>query len=425
MIRRYHRILGLGVKNLLLHKARSFLTMLGIVFGVGSVIAMLAVGEGASREASRAIASLGSANIILESVEPPQDASRPQSENTARIPMWQRKYGLTRADRNRILRTIPDVIGVHAETERTDEVSSAATRRRVTIKGSHVHAPTVRNLHPVDGRFFNQIEYRNAAAVCVISPSLRRKLFPFGGAIGRSIRIEGDYYKVLGEFSPGADAPNTAGQPDADAATAAAREDVVYLPLSTARARVTSFRYSRTEYDTLVVRTTGPQSVAGVGEAVEALLSRNREQPDYRIIIPLELLAQARQTQRLFNVIIGSIAAISLLVGGIGIMNIMLATVTERTREIGIRRALGARRRDIISQFLAETVVISFAGGLLGILLGLVIPGLISGATGVPTVVTPVSVILSVVISVLIGIVFGIYPARRAAALDPIDALRH
>lgn len=418
MFFRFHRILLLGVKNLFLHKVRSLLTMLGIVFGVGSVIAMLAVGEGASREAVRSIESMGSANIILESVEPPKE---PETVNSGpRPPLWRQKYGLTETDRIRIVKTIPHVWRVHPEAEQTDEVTSPSSRQRAILHATTAEAPDVRNIHRVEGRFFTALENDRSAPVCVLSPSLARKLFPFGGVVGKAVRIEGDYYTVLGVYRPGSDD----GGEKAAEETAADRQDVLYLPLASARSRVSHFIYSRTEYDSLVICTDGTDHVPGVGEAVESLMDHSRKSRDYRIIVPLELLAQARQTQRLFNVIIGSIAAISLLVGGIGIMNIMLATVTERTREIGIRRALGAKRGDIISQFLVETVVISLVGGLFGVALGLAIPGMISAMTNLPTVVTPVSVLLSVVISVLIGVLFGIYPARRAASLDPIDALR-
>lgn len=419
MLIRFQRIVALGVKNLFLHKVRSLLTMLGIVFGVSSVIAMLAVGEGASRKASQSIAKLGSSNVILESVEPPEPAVS-QQQQTANIPRWRQTYGLRTQDRKRILATIPHVTAVHPESEHTEEITSPTAQHRAILHATNAEAPLMRNLNRVEGRFFTTIENQSNSPVCVLSPALRRKLFPFGNAVGKTVRIQADYYTIIGVFSPGYDETD-----ESDSDNASAREDILYLPLNTANTRVANFAYSRTDFSSLVVRASDPSHVPSVGAAVEALMESTHPEKDYRIIIPLELLAQAKQTQRLFNIILGSIAGISLLVGGIGIMNIMLATVTERTREIGIRRALGARRKDIVLQFLVETVVISASGGLLGIILGIGIPMLISMMTRVPTVVTPISVFLSVLISLVIGIVFGIYPARRAARLDPIDALRH
>ncbi|MEM6911014.1 MAG: ABC transporter permease [Verrucomicrobiota bacterium] len=414
MTHRLGRTFALGIKNLFLHKVRSLLTMLGIVFGVGSVIAMLSVGEGAALQAEEAINRLGPANIIVQSKQPPEGTPNSTIGNQER-----RRFGVTQEDVERIHATLPLVEAVMTELTKTDEVTSPHRQLIAKIRALPAHAPEVKMFTLLEGRFFTALEEARQVPVCLLTPSLAQKLFPFGSALGKSVRIESDYFQILGVVQPGVSESTDGDGPDRQIG-----DDIIFLPTTAAAARVADFRWSQKDFDEVVVKVREKEDVPQVAAQLKTLMEKFHRRNDYALVVPLELLAQARQTQNLFKAILGSIAAISLLVGGIGIMNIMLATVTERTREIGIRRALGAKRRDIIQQFLVETVVISLAGGLVGVALGMSLPLLITSLTDIPTVITAASVLLSVGISALVGILFGLYPARRAALLDPIEALR-
>jgi putative ABC transport system permease protein len=250
--------------------------------------------------------------------------------------------------------------------------------------------------------------------------------------LGSHVRIGSSYFKVIGIMAPRSKHAELSGSPDkSDGAGALER---MYIPLSTTRThygevlrreRSGSYEAERVELHEVTVQVADPDQVMDVADSIKALLEHTHKKVDYAIVIPLELLKRAEQTKRIFNVVLGSIAAISLLVGGIGIMNIMLASVTERTREIGIRRALGAKRRDIIVQFLVETVMLSGAGGIVGVALGLSIPHLVTFFSGMTTIVVLWSPVLAFGISAFVGVVFGIYPALRAAEMDPVEALRH
>jgi putative ABC transport system permease protein len=271
----------------------------------------------------------------------------------------------------------------------------------------------------------------------VVDERLVTTLFGFEDPVGKDLQIHGSCYRVVGVA--GALAP-TVGQNGLEndmsllstSDTAAASN--IYVPLTTAKSRFTEFEAAisggresvkRVELQRITVKVKSIDQVLPMRGVVDTLLKRLHEKNDYRIVVPLELLRQARRTQFIFSIVLGSIAAISLLVGGIGIMNIMLATVSERTREIGIRRALGARKRDIVVQFLSETLLLTLAGGLLGILLGLLIPLLVAHFGHMPTVITTTSLILAFGISAAVGVTFGLYPAYRAANMDPIESLRH
>jgi len=420
------RIVQLGIKSLLLHKMRSGLTMLGIIFGVCSVIAMLAIGEGASYEAQEAIKKLGSSNIIIRSIKPAQDS---KAGTTGRS--YVNEYGITYADVTRLESTIPGIKRVLPMRIIRDEVRFNNLVQQAQIIGTHPIYAEMSNIELVRGHFLTETDELHHNNVCVLTVSLAENLFPYQDPLQEEIKIGADYLTVIGlvrERSTADKRPQsgqTEGQP---------LDNNLYVPLSTTKSRfgetifkrsAGSFEAEKVQLHQVTVQFHSVEDVEAAVPMIRTLLKRFHQKSDYELIVPLELLRQAEQTKRIFNIVLGSIAAISLVVGGIGIMNIMLATVTERTREIGIRRALGAKKQDIITQFLVETVVLSVGGGLIGVAVGVTTPMLVSQLTDMKTIVTPMSVLISFGISGAVGVVFGIYPASRAAALDPIEALRH
>jgi putative ABC transport system permease protein len=414
------RDVRMGINNLRLHGMRSFLTMLGMVFGVASVIAMLAVGNGAGQEALEQIRLLGSDVIILTSTKPVAGGQERREQNFLSV------YGLTYLDMLRLRQTIPDVQVVVPVKTRRAQIFNQSKAVVVRLVGTSAQWFDVVKRPLVAGRLLTQFDVSQRLAVAVITDKLARQLFPLQEVIGNFVRVEGNCYRVVGVVRSGGQGGDKVQLPDSD--------NDVYLPLAVLREsygdilvqRVTggSVR-ERVELHQLLVKMNSEAVVEATGSALSRLVERFHKQDDVSMRIPLELLRQAQKTQRRFNIVLGSIAAISLLVGGIGIMNIMLASVTERTREIGVRRAVGARQGQIVAQFLIETVVLSGCGGLLGVGLGLVLPWMITRLTGLSTVVTSGSLILSLLISVSVGVIFGLYPAFRAARLDPITALRH
>jgi putative ABC transport system permease protein len=425
-LRRLRRAVRLGVKSLWLHRLRSLLTVLGIVFGVCSVIAMLAIGEGASFEAQEQIKNLGSQNIIVRSVKPPEEqkVSDKGSQN------FVLQYGITYTDVKRIRATIPGVTVVLPSRITRDYVWNISRRVDCDIVGTVPWYPALRNQRVASGRFFTENDMDAKSSVCVLGANVVPSLFPFESAIGRDVRVGGEYYRVIGVMEPRSAAPNPN---EAEGQNNNATHEI-FMPLETLRQRYGdilirrrsgSFEAERIQLHEMTVKVDSLEDVTSVAEAVQTVMERNHPKKDYEVVVPLELLRRAERTKQIFNIVLGSIAAISLLVGGIGIMNIMLASVTERTREIGIRRALGARRRDIIVQFLVETVMLAGAGGILGVALGVAVPFVVSHAAGMRTIITFWSPLLAFGISGLVGVVFGIYPALRAAKMDPVEALRH
>lgn len=430
LLLRLKRTIKLGAKSLWMHRLRSTLTAMGIVFGVCSVVAMLAIGEGASQEAQEQIARLGSRNIILRSVKPTESSAVRAGGGGVK------SYGLTYADAERMRNTVPSIKEVIPK--RLVTFQTIYRNRTVTAQliGTVPWYPEVHPTHLVRGRFFAPIDVEFQQKVAVVDQRVVEQLFAVDDPVGKDIKIAGRYYTVIGVVTGTGPVPGA--QATGDAKPAAGRGGGVagniYIPLTAFRRSFGEMNYQnvagsrqaeRVELQEITVKVDAPESVLPTRDVLEALLLRFHKKKDYQIVVPLELLRQAARTKRIFNIVLGSIAAISLLVGGIGIMNIMLATVSERTREIGIRRALGARRRDIILQFLSETLLLTLAGGLLGIALGLVVPILVTRFGHMPTIVTGESLIMAFGISATVGVTFGLYPAYRAAHMDPIESLRH
>ena len=419
--RKLYRNVRLGIKTLMLHKLRSLLTMLGVVFGVGSVVAMLAVGEGASRDALDQIRKLGSTNLIITSIKPVAD----QTEGT-RSPFSISTYGLLFDDKRRARETFDTVKRTVPAKVVRKEGRLRQRQLDMRIVGTTADWFDLVQRDVIAGRTLTPRDGERHASVVVLTEYGARRLLATERTIGESLRIGGEYYEVIGVVRSESGQGGAIQTPD--------QEIDAYIPIEVARERYGDFFMllsagsmlrESVELHQLIVEVDSPENVEATAAGLDRMLQKFHPKNDYRISVPLALLRQAEATKRTFNIVLGSIAGISLLVGGIGIMNIMLASVTERTREIGIRRAIGAKRSQIIGQFLIETMVLSTAGGIVGVAIGLAIPWTITRVAAMPTIVTGYSLVLAVGISVTVGLVFGLYPARHAANLDPIEALRH
>lgn len=421
----------------MLQKLRSALAALGIFIGTTTVIWLVAMGEGVSYQAQQQILELGANNIIVRSIEPKSSSS--SEKNRVKT------YGLLRDDYKRFLSNIPGISRSVPMRELRREFAAKGRLLNATLVGCTPEYQDLNRLELARGRWFQAGD--GPENVIVLADGTANRLFPQENPIGQKVRVESDVYTVIGQTKQ-------RGASAAIGGSLEAREYSydAYIPLDTFRQRVGDQIMTRTgegfnfrgEIVELTQITLTLEDIAMVDETaaiLERLLKKYHDQEDYAIVVPKELLRQAERTRSMFNAMLVIIAGISLLVGGIGIMNIMLATVTERTREIGIRRALGAKRSNIIQQFLVETLVLTGSGGLLGVIVGLMCGPIFSSVRWMlmklspellpPTILTLEprialwSVILSVGISLFVGLLFGLYPARRAAAMNPIEALRH
>jgi putative ABC transport system permease protein len=405
----------MGVASLFAHKLRSLLTMLGMIFGVGAVVAMLSITAGAQKQMMAFIDQLGVNNIIVEAREA-TDRDTLQVVRTI-------SPGLTFRDFRIISENVP---GLEAITPRkkfkpTKMMPKTASEMPGLI-GVLPNYEQINSFRMDEGRFFSEEENNASAPVCVLGEAAKVNLLGYDPAVGKYVKVNDTWLQVIGVMKQQAE-----GDSDMEGVQAMSRNNLVVAPLNTVMRRFEdATSYLRDEIDGMYMKVKpGVDSIQTSG-VVNALLSVNhKDAGDFSITVPAGLLEQKKQTQFIFNIVMICIAGISLLVGGIGIMNIMLATVLERTREIGIRRAIGARQSDIVRQFLSEAVLISIAGGLIGIIFGYALSQIIASAAGWSTVVTLSSIAVAFGVSVFIGLLFGIYPAVQAAKLDPIEAIRY
>ena len=434
--------LKLGFRSLMLHKLRSALAVLGILIGVTAVIWLVAMGEGVSYQAQQQIKELGATSIIVRTIKPSEEAN---SDNGSRSGI---NYGLLRSDYDRILTNVPTISAAVPMREISRDVRRDEFVTSAQVIGCTPEYFSINRLSMAHGRPLAASDLRGLENVVVLAHDVAERLFPIQDPLGRAIQIGTEFYVVVGVAED-----RTAAAAIGGSFSARQYNRDVYIPLSTFRKRIGdrvitvrggTFQNETIELNQITAVVDDVASVDASANIIRELLKRYHKTRDYAVVVPKELLEQAETLRMMFNVLLLLIAGISLIVGGIGIMNIMLATVTERTREIGIRRALGATKGEIVQQFLWETVVLSGTGGLLGVAVGflcgptvqgvrLVIEGFMPDVwSTLPSTIhqleprlAPWSIVAAFGISVGVGIVFGIYPAQRAANMDPIEALRH
>ena len=401
-----------AVEELWRRRLRTLLTLLGLIFGVGAIVAMQAVGEGSRREALKLVESLGLRNLIAE--------AKPQDEDTLKENRA-RSLGLTVSDARAALDVVPGAEKSASEKRiRTHTVFSDSGRSDAQATGISADWFELSSLEVAQGRALNADDEAALAAVAVIGHQAAASLFPTGNAVGGLVKVNHVWLEVVGVL-----ADRDLGKDDFEGVQLGLESNRIFVPLASAHARF-RFQPQEDEIDRFVLRLDAPEKLAaGAGVLSAALDQRHAGIADYQLVVPQQLFQQHQKTQRIFQVVMGAIAVISLVVGGIGIMNIMLANVLERRREIGLLRALGARRRDVVAQFLREASVICISGALLGLLFGAILAYLIATFAGWQVAWAPVPILLSAAFCALVGLAFGVYPARQAAQLDPIAALRH
>ncbi|HLG15337.1 MAG TPA: ABC transporter permease [Blastocatellia bacterium] len=405
--------LQLAISNLRAHKLRSFLTMLGMIFGVGAVIAMLSIGAGAERESLRIIDTMGLRNIIVKDREFKDEDLKKIRETS---------LGMSMRDVQAVSTVTPDIETYSARKRvKTFQIFSYTGKSDDSnVIGVTPSYFRLARFSLAEGSLFSEPDEKEYEQYCVIGSRVRHKLFGQVPPIGQTIKIDKLWFTVIGVLED-----NNLTRDEFEGVKIQDFSNDIYIPLATARKKF-EFKRLESELDEIVVSIKTAQAIKQSAVLISEVISTaHGKAEDFSIVVPRELLEQNQRTQQIFNIVMSCIAGISLLVGGIGIMNIMLASILERTREIGVRRAVGARRRDIWRQFLVESLSISFLGGLTGIIFGVGVSRIVALYAEWSTVVTPQSVAMSFGVSAAVGLLFGIYPAVRASRLDPVEALRY
>ncbi len=403
----------MSLEGLTDHKIRTLLTMLGIILGVASVIAMLSIGEGAKQEALAKFEELGVNNIVVRE-KSLSDLER--EEARAKF-----SAGLSLADAAAIGQILSTVDRVAPQAELEVEAKFEDKNVKSMLVGVTPELFEILNYKISAGSALSAEQCERGTRVCMLGADVVRSLFPLTDPMGRQVKIDDQWFEVTGVIGNRSLYTETVGE----LAARNLNQDI-YIPLTAFLLRFDKEKKLASEIDQLTVRVTDSDDLIETGAVIRRIVERRHHgMKDFDIVIPFELLKQEEKEARIFNLVLGSIAAISLLVGGIGIMNIMLATVLERTREIGIRRSLGAKRKDIQIQFLLESLGLSLVGGLIGIVLGIVLSLIVGNIGDFSSIVSPYHVLLAFVVSGAVGVASGTVPARRAAAIDPIEALRY
>jgi len=407
--------LAFGLENLASHKLRSLLTMLGMIFGVAAVVAMLSIGAGAQQKVMAFIEQLGVRNLIVEAKE----ARNEQELQKVR----KNSPGLTLKEYQIIRQNVSDIQEATPRKRFTPtKILPKPQQDTPVVYGVEPSYLQIGHLRVTEGRFFDASDNAASAPVCVLGAAAKDSLFGASQAVGEYIKLNEMWCHVIGIAGP-----QLAPESDTSGVRTEDMNNLVYAPLNSVLYRLEdSQSWLKDEIDGMYLHLASVDTSVTDAEVVRGILnSSHHDAGDFSVIVPAELLAQQKRTEQLFNTVMVAIASISLLVGGIGIMNIMLAAILERTREIGVRRAIGARRSDIVRQFVIEATLISFAGGLLGVVFGFAMSRLIAWLAGWSTVVTISSILLAFLVSISVGLIFGIYPAVKAARLDPVEAIRY